>query len=222
MKKLCVIIVCWALSLSLAYSAPKATPELVTQLTPKLNSDRISLIFGSYGIDQMCISSAFPGARISNLYSLEDSQKVMRTLAIVHFIQPTDERLKAVHAKISQGESIGIALKNDGWSIEKKPLYFGTIALSPQLQAWMNEKEKHSAAIHIYQLNVFKKPQESPLHYCSIIEIHSPQYLDEEWLQLLYPEQYPDCCEQTSHITSLLQSVEMLIKQFPYPEKESL
>ena len=221
MKKWIVAVLSCFFPLGLIHSAPEPKPELVELLTPKLNSDRISSLFGSYGIDPLKIDTPFFGdARISNLYSLEKGKKVMRTLALVHFAQPVDILLKEVHAKISQGDSIGIALRDEGWSIDKVPLYFGTVALSPQIRAWMDETQEHSAAVHIYQLDVFRKGEDQRLSYCSIIETHSPQYLNEEWLKLLYPEQYQNFHERTPQVESLIALAEKCIQQFPYPEKD--
>lgn len=188
-------------------AAPVITEEIVGQLKPKLNSDRIAYFFGSYGVEQIEIpNSPFGECRIANLYSLHNEEKIMRTLAIVEFHQPVHEELKEAHQEICQGASIGIALKKHGLSVDKAPVYFGSIELSPALQSWMHESNTH-AAVHVYDLSA------SQLPYCTIIEVHSPEYLDENWLQGLYPDQYPYFRESFDKMDAL----KSLINGFPYP-----
>ncbi len=197
--------------------APAVKQDVVQLLIPKLNSDRIAYFFGSYGVDPIQVNaSPFGESRIANLYSLQGDQKIMRTLAIVDFKQPIPEDLKQAHQCITQGQSIGIALREKGWSIEKLPLYFGTVALSPALKAWMHESSCNSAAVHFYQLNVLKEDRQ-PVPYCTIIEVHSPQYLDASWLQALYFGQYQDHQEASGEAAALIGSLNLLITEFPYP-----
>lgn len=215
MKKLTFILFLFLPFLSVN-AASEVSDEVVELLTPKLNSDRIQYFFGSYGVEQIQISpSPFEECRISNLYSLDDDEKIMRTLAVVDFKQPVEESLQEVHTNICQGQSIGIALRQDGWMIQKVPVYFGSISLSPQLQEWMHEKECSQAAIHIYNLQVVKESIGEPLHYCTIIEVHSPQYLDEKWLQALYPDQYDEFQESSSEVDRLIDALYLLINTFP-------
>ncbi len=141
----------------------------------------------------------------------------MRTLAIVAFKEPVHNSLQQAHKNIIQGQSIGIALREDGWKVEKRALYFGSVSLSPQLQTWMQEHESNCAAVHIYELSVFKENPEELIPYCAIIEVHSPQYLDESWLQSLYPDQYEAYRKNTSEISQIMYTLESLIKDFPYP-----
>lgn len=190
------------------FSAPEVTEEVVELLTPKLNSDRIAYFFGSYGVEQI---ETIGNCRIANLYSLEGDEKIMRTLAIVKFNESMDEALQEVHERILGGESIGIALKKDGWMIEKLPVYFGTVALSPALQSWMHETSSNPAAVHVYNLYVCGEKAKGIIPYCTIIEVHSPQYLDEKWLQALYPDQYPHFQEGFADMSAL----ESLIEHFP-------
>lgn len=217
-KKLLVLLTIFALPFQFVHSAPEVKQEVVELLTPKLNSDRIAHFFGSFGVDQISIgSSPFQDCRIANLYSLHDGQKFMRTLAVVDYQQPVHENLKQVHQEICQGASIGIALRQHGWKLDKVPVYFGSVALSPQVQAWMHEKESSRAAVHIYKLMVFKNEGDERVHYCTIIEVQSPQYLDENWLQSLYPDQYKNYRESTKEVSMLINSLNTLIDQFPNP-----
>jgi hypothetical protein len=197
-------------------AAPEVKQEVVQLLTPKLNSDRISHFFGSYGVETISMAeSPFGEGRIANLYSLQGDEKILRTLAVVDFQQPVHESLKPVHKEICEGQSIGIALRKNGWMIDKLPVYFGSVSLSPQLRAWMQESGSDKAAVHIYKLHVFKENSEERLHYCTIIEVHSPQYLDENWLQSLYPDQYPQFRKTSDEVSPLMTSLNALISAFP-------
>lgn len=197
--------------------ATEVKQDIVEFLMPKLNSDRIAYFFGSYGVEPIQMtSSPFGESRIANLYSTHGEEKIMRTLAIVDFEQPVHESLEQVHKDICQGQSIGIVLRQSGWMIDKLPLYFGSISLSPQLQAWMHENNCDRAAIHIYELNVFKENSEERLHYCTIIEVHSPQYLDENWLQSLYCDQYNHFRKSSGKVDLLIDSLYSLINMLPY------
>ncbi|MBS0650725.1 MAG: hypothetical protein JSR93_06145 [Verrucomicrobia bacterium] len=217
-KNLSVLFLIFAFPFHFVYSAPELKQEVVEQLTPKLNSDRIAYFFGSFGVDQIPIGpSPFQDCRIANLYSLHDGQKVMRTLAVVDYQQPVHESLKQVHQEICQGASIGIALRQHGWKLDKVPMYFGSVDLSSQVKAWMDEKKGDRAAVHIYMLMVFKNEGDQKLHYCTIIEVQSPQYLDENWLELLYPDQFKHHRNHTEEVGMLLDALNTLIQQFPNP-----
>ncbi len=113
----------------------------------------------------------------------------MRTLAVVDFFQPVDLSLTDVHSEIMSGKSIGIALREQEWKIEKRAVYFGEASLSSHLMGWMDEHCADKGAVYIYRLEV-SKSNENPLPYCTIIELYSPQYLSKEWLQSLYGDQY--------------------------------
>lgn len=205
---------CLGFSVFLACSSLEAAPEVqecvVELLKTKLNSDRIEYFFGSYGVEKIEIdSSAFPGSRITNLYSLHEGKKVMRTLAVVDFFKPVHEELKEVHRQINDGKSIGIALRDGGWTIQKKPVYFGEIALSPTVMAWMDEHQEQ-AAVHVYRLEVSNSHSSIP--YCTIIEVHSPQYLDTAWLKAFYPE-YGTYSENTDESSELLYKLSILMNE---------
>ena len=223
MKKLAfVFFLLLFLSFNFVDGASEVKQDIVELLKPKLNSDRIAYFFGSYGVEPIKMpSSPFGESRIANLYSIHGDEKIMRTLAIADFEQPVHKSLEQVHKDICEGQSIGIALRQNGWMIDKLPVYFGSISLSPQLQAWMHENNCDRAAVHIYKLNVFKENSKERLHYCTIIEVHSPQYLDENWLQSLYCDQYNDFKKNSSEVDLLIDSVYSLISMFPQQEKSS-
>lgn len=200
------------------WAVPEIRQETIDLLKPKLNSDRIEYFFGSYGVDPLDIDSpVFPLSRISNLHSLEHGKKVMRTLAVVDYFQPVSPELANVHQEIKEGKSIGIALREHGWIIHKNPVFFGVTNLSPELMNWMDEPTVREAAVHIYRLNVSKKDKPELIPYCTIIEVHSPQYLSKEWLQVLYEDQYMNFSIRTSEVDNLLNRLSKLIKNFPNP-----
>lgn len=223
MKKylLTLCLMFFSLSAGTSEAAPQIQQEIVDALKPKLNSDRIEYFFGSYGVDVLNIqSSAFPGSRFSNLYSVSQGQKIMRTLAIVDFFQPSYPELSQAHREVMEGKSIGIALRDNGWILHKKPVYFGSTSLSPGLMRWMEEPTIGQGALHIYRLEVSKNGQHESIPYCTIIEVHSPQYLTIEWLQALYPEQYQVFSVQSKEVTAFLCRLTTLIQNFPFPANE--
>lgn len=178
--------------------------ETVKLLKHQLNSDRIKYFFGSFGVELLNLqSSEFPESRISNLYSMHDDKKVMRTLALVDFKQTTHPLLQEAHREIINGGSIGATLSRHGWKIKKNPMYFGSFYLTSKILQWMQEEQLKEAAIHIYRLEVYQDNQ-TPIPYCTILEIHSPQYLTVEWLQALYVEQWDIFTEETEEVSILL------------------
>jgi len=213
MKKAVLILLMLATSLT---GAQPVQEDVVQELMPRLNSDRITYFFGSYGVEALDIeTSTFPKSRIANLFSLHDGQKIMRTLAVVDFKEPVHPKLVKVHEAIVAGKSIGITLRDEGWTIQKVPVYFGVIELSQSVMQWMEEATVGIAAIHIYRLDVAKDERAIP--YCTIVEIHSPEYLSPEWLQGLYPEQYENFSACTLETSSLLFRLSKLMAEFPAP-----
>lgn len=189
------------------------TPQQVTLLQPKLNSDRIEYFFGNYGVEKMNVCSRqFPHGRISDLYSTHDQQKIMRTLAMVDFANPIPTELQSVHEKIEKGASIGIALRQAGWTIEKKPVYFGELPISTALAKRMQTTSPAMAATHVYQLVVSKDSQPS-FPYCTIIEIHSPQYLTPKWLAALNATDFSNYQTQSSDVKKLLRRVDACLQE---------
>ncbi len=204
-------------------AVPEIQRETVALLKPKLNSDRIEYFFGSYGVDALKIESpVFPASRIANLYSIHQGKKIMRTLAVVDFFQPISSDLQEVHREIIEGKSIGIALRDRGWIVHKKPIYFGVTSLSPELMKWMDEPTIDQAALHIYRLEVSRKGQSEMTPYCTIIELYSPQYLTEEWLQALYGDQYQEFSIKTEEVVDLLCRLLVLIQNFPLSPARNL
>lgn len=219
MKKfLLTFSILFSLFTGTSQASPPIKQETVDTLKPKLNSDRIDYFFGSYGVDVLDIqSNAFPGSRFSNLYSILNNKKIMRTLAVVDFYQPASPELSKAHQDITGGKSIGIALRDNGWTIHKKPVYFGSIPLTPALMAWMDEPNAGQAALHIYRLDVSGNGQSESIPYCTIIEVHSPQYLSIEWLQALYPDQFQTFSVQSKEAAALACRLGVLLQSFPFP-----
>ena len=198
-------------------AAPEVRQEIVELLKPKLNSDRIEYFFGSYGIDQLAIDSpAFPGSRIANLHSIDQDKKIMRTLAIVDFLHPVHPDLCSIHCEIVAGKSIGTALREQGWIIHKKPVYFGEISLSQELMDWMDEYGVDKAAVHIYRLEVTRNNLLDSIPYCIIIEVHSPKYLSKKWLQAFYGDQYDKFSIFSEEAATLLFRLSILVQEFPF------
>lgn len=123
--------------------------------------------------------------------------------------------LVEIHEKIQRGSAIGSTIKAHGWNITKVPIYFSTISLSPQVMEWMDEKESDEAALHMYRLDVSHPDVPETLSYCTIIEIHSPQYLTSEYVRALYSDQYETHQERTELIDDILSRCSHLIEHFP-------
>lgn len=197
-----------------AHAACEIDPQKVAYLKPKLNSDRIEYFFGSYSIDALDIDSAiFPESRIANLHSVHEGKKIMRTLAIVDYFLPVQAELQEAHHEIVKGKSIGIALRDKGWTIHKAPVYFGNVESSKELMEWMDESTDSTLALHIYRLDVSKNGEET-IPYCTIIELHSPQYLNSEWLEALNQDQY-NLFSNPSSNGAILEKIAALIADWP-------
>lgn len=174
-----------------AKALPAPTSTEVSLLAPMLNSERIQYRFGSYGVEPLnACADIFPENRISNLYSLQAQQKVMRTLAIVEFAHPMPAALLSVHQQIQAGASIGSTLQKNGWTINKQPIYFGEIPLSRSIRNSMQDEGHDNAALFMYTLNVKEPSKPQTLLYCTITEIYSPQFLTLPWLKAIYPDSF--------------------------------
>jgi hypothetical protein len=56
-------------------------------------------------------------------------------------------------------------------------------------------------------VNKLTASKEREIGYCTIIEIHSPEYFNEEWLKALYPDQY-------DHYRDLSAAMEQMLKSY--------
>jgi hypothetical protein len=129
-----------------------------------LNSERIELKFGSYGVE---ILSQKDNTRVSNLYSLKNGQKLSRTIAYVKF-DPIDKKLLLAHKAILEGASIGSTLKAHGFKVKKEITFFGQVD-----EDLMGIKGKK--ALVIYEL--FAQKDGHSLPYCTILELYHPEFL---------------------------------------------
>lgn len=149
-----------------------------------LNSERIELEFGSYGIEVLESSDSL---RVSNLYSLHDGQKVCRTFAVVRYPDVIDSSFAAEHRRIVAGQSIGSVFKGSGWSIEKKHRYFGVMPVRPEhkrVKTLMGALSADRLAVHVYVLVV--KRSGLSFDYATIAEVHHPDYLSIDDLRAIY------------------------------------
>lgn len=163
--------------------SPRGQSQPVTQ-QPLLNSERIRQQFGSYGIE---ILQADERLRVSNLYSLNDGQKITRTLAIVLFPEDIPETIQQEHQLIISGGSIGEVFKSHGWQVEKENLYLGELQASQAyagVYELMGGISATDLAMHVYEFSVHKKGD--VVVYAIIAEVHHPDYLQLEELETIY------------------------------------
>jgi hypothetical protein len=153
-------------------------------LRPLLNSERIELIFGDYGLDVLELNDR---VRVSSLYSLERGRKVCRTFALVFFPPEVDPLIAGEQRAILAGGSIGAVFKEAGFEIEKLNRYFGELPADPRrerLRRLMGEAGSGQLALHVYSM-VLRRGGES-LDYATIAEVHHPAFLDLEDLEAIY------------------------------------
>lgn len=158
------------------------------------NSDRIRLKFGSYGIE---VLESGDGIRVSNLYSIDDGIKTIRTFAVVALPSVIAPQFRKEHEAIINGQSIGIVFKSNGWKIDKRHQYFGSIDLPfamGGIKSVFGYKGTAQPVVHVYSLFISK--QDLEFRYASIAEVHHPEYLTLDDLKVIYGEDYPG--EQTS------------------------
>lgn len=178
---LAALSLCAACSSRPGTPVPDASPDA---LRPLLNSERIQLKFGSYGIDVLENSDTI---RVSNLYSTEQGEKTGRTFAVVVYPGQVGPALSAAHRRILAGQSIGAVFKEAGWTITKEHLYFGEIPLRADFQrvrALMQLRASGSLAVHVYRLAVARAGP--PTDYATIAEVHHPAYLTLADLDAIY------------------------------------
>lgn len=163
--------------LAIAFSACVAEPEL-------LNSERIRANFGSFGIDVLAYKN---NIRRSNLFSLENGQRICRTYAVVRFENVPDLLIGQEHTQVLAGHSIGSTYKANDWEILKQTQYTGSLKLDGErksLMELMRLPSNRDLAMHVYRLAL--KKQDQIIEYATIIEVHHPDYLDENALSKLF------------------------------------
>ena len=159
-------IVAAALWLPLAVLAQPAGREL-------LNSERIQANFGTYGIE---VLEQDQNVRVSNLYSFPRAgDRTCRTFAVVQYAPSMDPAIRAQHAAIVAGGSIGAVFAASGWEVRKRNLSYGERPATAKLAALMRIATDTQLAEHVYALDVVKGGR--TIEYATIVEIHHPAYL---------------------------------------------
>jgi hypothetical protein len=149
-----------------------------------LNSERIELRFGSYGVS---VLRSDDQQRVSNLYSEEIDGDICRTYAIVDFVLPLDSRLAAEHSAIIAGGSIGEVFRQAGWQTDKYTLSIAetdATEYSGQIAALMKVGPTVPLALHRYRFDAVRGELHIP--YAVITEIHHPDYLTVRQLHDIY------------------------------------
>ncbi|MFL0064246.1 hypothetical protein V3A08_01255 [Tenacibaculum maritimum] len=144
-------------------------------ISPKLNSERIKIKYGNYGVDVLKATSLL---RVSNLYSLHKNKKITRTLAFVEYPKQINQVFLKEHSRIINGASIGSTFKQSNWIIKKKHLLFSEIFPSVNytgLYKLMGGIAPSKLAIHTYKFTIEKEGK--TYLYAIISEIHHPDYL---------------------------------------------
>lgn len=162
-------------------SCARPSPAL---LRPLLNSERIALVFGSYGLE---VLESAGRLRVSSLYSLEGGRKVCRTFAVAELPAAIDPRLAAEHLEILSGASIGAVFKRAGFEVEKRHRYFGELAPDPRrqrLRRLMGGAGGRTLALHVYTMVLHRGGE--AIDYATIAEIYHPAFLDLDDLAGIY------------------------------------
>lgn len=153
-------------------------------LRPLLNSERIDLVFGSYGLEVLASSERL---RVSSLYSQEGARRICRTFAVVEFPPAIDPRLAGEHLEILAGGSIGAVFKRAGFEVEKRDRYFGELAPDPRrqrLRRLMGGAGGRTLAVYVYTMVLHRDGVAIP--YATIAEIYHPSFLDLDDLARIY------------------------------------
>ncbi len=169
------------------------------------NSDRIRLKFGNYGIE---ILENGLKLRVSNLYSIDGGVKTNRTFAVVSYPAVIAPEFSKEHGAIINGQSIGIVFKDNGWFIDKRHLYFGSLESSSaclDVDLIFGDIGKFQPVIHLYSLFVRKNGFE--FQYASIAEVHHPEYLDLDDLSLIYGHEFDSSDAKDKDINDYLDIV---------------
>src|SRR5262245_4011047 len=138
-----------------------------------LNSERIAANFATYGID---VLEQDEHVRVSNLYSFPRAgDRTCRTFAVVQYAPSIDPAIKAEHAAIVAGGSMGAVFAAKGWQVRKRHLSYDEILATAKLAALMRIAFTTPLAEDVYALDVAKGGR--TIEYATIVEIHHPSYL---------------------------------------------
>jgi len=168
----------YIVAIALAALAPSAAQPPAREL---LNSERIAVAFGSYGVEVLEQDQA---VRVSNLFSDGADGRTCRTFAIVRYAPRIDPAVSAEHAAIVAGGSLGAVFAAQGWEVRKAHLSYAERPASPRLGALMRIAAGTPLAEHVYVLDVVKNGR--TIEYAALVEIHHPDYLSVEDLGKIY------------------------------------
>lgn len=146
-----------------------------------LNSERIEARFGSYGVD---VLESDERLRISNLFSIHDGRRICRTFAVVLYPAEPEPAYEAEHALIAAGGSIGATFVANGWRVEKRHRYFGSIPKGERVDRLMGQPRSAHLAVHVYALDIVKQGRR--FEYAVIAEVHHPEYLGLDDIERIY------------------------------------
>lgn len=179
------LFVAWAVVALIACTSWPTRAQ--TPAASMLNSERIEMRFGSYGIE---VLSSDETIRVSNLYSTdsESGRQTTRTFALVEYPARVRSDYYEEHAAILAGGSIGATFSASGWKVLKSNLWFGEIGSTGRLETMMRLVGPSRLAVHVYELEVERSGSRLP--YARIVEVHHPDYLSLEWVQAIYAPEW--------------------------------
>lgn len=146
-----------------------------------LNSERIAVRFGNYGIE---VLASDPRERVSNLYSEANGVRTCRTFAVVRYPDAIDAAVAAEHDEILRGGSIGAVFAAHGWQVQKTNLRYFEVGAPSRVASLMHVAAGTPLAAHAYELDVVKDGRK--LEYALLVEIHHPDYLKRDDLPAIY------------------------------------
>ena len=160
----------YIVAIALVASAPLLAQPAGREL---LNSERIAANFGTYGIE---VLEQDQNVRVSNLYSFPRAgDRTCRTFAVVQYAPSMDPAIRAEHAAIVAGGSIGAVFAASGWEVRKRHLSYVEVPATAKIAALMRIRVDTPLAEHVYALDVVKGGR--TIEYATIVEIHHPAYL---------------------------------------------
>ncbi len=188
-------------SIAPVHSTPQ-TCSLAQAAGAQLNSERIEGCFGSYGVEVLVSEGR---QRVTSLYSVENSLRVLRTFAVTEFEPDLNPALSRALTQILSGESIGATLKSEGWAVDKSHRYIGVIAAGAYFvqlarldSGWLGRP----LAIHVYDLRASRAGQ--TLAFATIAEVHHPNYLSVADLEHIYGTWDEDLGATLSQVSRLM------------------
>ena len=171
-----------------------------------LNSDQIMQKFGSYGVE---VLSQSDGVRLANLYSQHDQLAICRTLAVTRFHEPTPSSLAEADSHIRQGESIGMTLKEAGWSVDK---HVATECLAPAgkyFEALTAGTVPRGTEITVRVYTLRTTQGEQSVDYAAIAEAYHPAHITSESSQHCTTETWQRLSElEAEALSALLKSLD--------------